>query len=46
MFNGICLPEVYTYSGDSGLRLEYRTDYDDFLRPLKSRPGLTETHTL
>lgn len=44
MFNGICQPEVYTYSSDSGLRLEYQTDYDDFLRPLQSRPGLTETH--
>ena len=42
MFNGICLPRVYTYCAESGLTLECQTDYDDFVRPLKTRSGFAE----
>lgn len=37
MFNGICLPGVYTTCAESGLALEYQPDYNDFVRPLHQR---------
>ncbi|MCH8215767.1 MAG: hypothetical protein IH892_03230 [Planctomycetes bacterium] len=37
MFNGICLPRVYTYCAESGLTLECQTDYDDYVRQLWDR---------
>lgn len=42
MFNGICLPCVYTHSADTGLSLERQYTYQDFTRGLTGDMDATE----